>query len=72
MGFNTWDRFACKGINAEVMMQSAELMVSTPGLALLSDLILLTECQIGTFASDDREWTLYGEYRIHIRIDLVS
>ena len=29
MGFNTWDRFACKGINAEVMMQSADLMVST-------------------------------------------
>eukprot|EP01043_Picozoa_sp_COSAG02_P005022 COSAG02_NODE_134_length_34593_cov_43.594886_8_plen_561_part_00 len=29
MGFNTWDRFACKGIDAEVMMQSADLMVST-------------------------------------------
>jgi hypothetical protein len=32
LGFNTWNHFACGGINSEVMMKTADVMVST-GLA---------------------------------------
>jgi hypothetical protein len=31
-GFNTWNQFACNGINAAVIIRTADLMVST-GLA---------------------------------------
>jgi alpha-galactosidase len=32
LGFNTWNSFACGGINADVLIKTADLMVSS-GLA---------------------------------------